>query len=265
MSLRKFSKFLSVAMSAAMIAGGAAAAAAATPASATKPSILLVHGGFVDGSGWEGVYKILKKDGYDVTIVQNPTISLADDVAVTKRAIAAQPGRVVLVGHSYGGVVITEAGTHDKVAGLVYIAAFAPDKGESVNTLIKDPQPGAPVPPILPPQDGFLLLDKSKFAASFAADVNPDTAAFMANSQVPWGVDALGGAVSDPAWKSKPSWYLVATDDRMIPPPAQRLMSKRAGATVAETGGSHAVYVSKPQAVADLIEQAAAKVQVAAQ
>lgn len=263
MSLRSFSKLFSVAMSAAMLAGGGGAAAA-TPATATKPSIVLVHGGFVDGSGWEGVHKILKKDGYDVSIVQNPTISLADDVAVTRRVIAAQPGRVVLVGHSYGGVVITEAGTHDKVAGLVYIAAFAPAKGESVKTLIKDPLPGAPVPPILPPQDGFLLLDKSKFAASFAADVNPDTAAFMANSQVPWGVDALGGAVSDPAWKSKPSWYLVATDDRMIPPGAQRLMSIRAGATVTETGGSHAVYVSKPHAVADLIKQAASKVQVAA-
>ena len=228
-------------------------------------TIVLVHGGFVDGSGWEGVYKVLKKDGYNVTIVQNPTISLADDVAVTKRAIAAQPGPVVLVGHSYGGVVITEAGNNDKVASLVYIAAFAPDKGESVSSLIKDPQPGAPVPPILPPQDGFLMLDKTKFAASFAADVNRDTAAFMANSQVPWGVDALGGAVSDPAWKSKPSWYLVAADDKMIPPPAQRLMSKRAGATVVETGGSHAVYVSKPKAVADLIKQAAAKVKVAAQ
>ncbi len=218
----------------------------------------------MDGSGWEGVHKILKKDGYEVTIVQNPTISLADDVAVTKRAIAAQPGPVVLVGHSYGGVVITEAGNHDKVAGLVYIAAFAPDKGESVSTLTKDPQPGATVPPILPPQDGFLLLDKSKFAASFAADVNRDTAAFMANSQVPWGVDALGGAVSDPAWKSKPSWYLVATDDKMVPPPAQRLMFKRAGAAVVETGGSHAVYVSKPKAVAELIKQAASNVKVAA-
>lgn len=263
MSMFKSSRFVSVAMSAALIAAGGGAAAA-TPANATKPSIVLVHGGFVDGSGWEGVYKILKKDGYEVTIVQNPTISLADDVAVTKRVIAAQRGPVVLVGHSYGGVVITEAGNHDKVASLVYIAAFAPDKGESVNTLIKDPQPGAPVPPILPPQDGFLLLDKSKFAASFAADVSKDTAAFMANSQVPWGVDALGGAVSDPAWKSKPSWYLVATDDKMIPPPAQRLMSKRAGSTVVETGGSHAVYVSKPKAVADLIKQAASNVKVVA-
>lgn len=263
MSLLKSAKFVSIAMSAALLAAGGAASAA-TPASTAKPSIVLVHGGFVDGSGWEGVHKILKKDGYDVAIVQNPTISLADDVAVTKRVIAAQSGPVVLVGHSYGGVVISEAGNDEKVASLVYIAAFAPDKGESVNTLIKDPQPGAPVPPILPPQDGFLLLDKSKFAASFAADVNSDTAAFMANSQVPWGVGALGGAVSDPAWKSKPSWYLVATDDKMIPPPAQRLMSKRAGAKVVETPGSHAVYVSRPQAVADLIKQAAANVKVAA-
>ncbi|MDM0078457.1 alpha/beta hydrolase [Variovorax sp. J2P1-59] len=263
MSTRKLSKFVAAVCSAAMLASTAASAAPAGPAAA-KPSIVLVHGGFVDGSGWEGVHKILKKDGYDVTIVQNPTVSLADDVAVTKRVIAAKPGPVVLVGHSYGGVVITEAGNDEKVASLVYIAAFAPDKGESVQSLIKDPQPGAPVPPILPPRDGFLLLDKTKFAASFAADVKPQTAAFMADSQVPWGVEALGGAVTEPAWKAKPSWYLVAKDDKMIPPPAQRLMSKRAGATVVETPGSHAVYVSRPQAVADLIKQAAHNMVVAA-
>ena len=227
-------------------------------------NVVLVHGGFVDGSGWEGVYKALKKDGYTVTIVQNPTISLADDVAVTKRALAAQDGPVILVGHSYGGVVITEAGNDPKVAGLVYIAAFAPDKGESVSALIKDPPPGAPVPPILPPQDGFLFLDKAKFAASFAADVSADAAAFMADSQVPWGVEALGGAISEPAWKTKPSWYLVATEDKMIPPDAQRAMSKRAGSTVVEVKGSHAVYVSQPQAVASLIEKAAKGVAVAA-
>lgn len=220
-------------------------------------NVVLIHGGFVDGSGWEGVYKILRKKGYNVSIVQNPTISLADDVAVTKRAIAAQPGRVVLVGHSYGGVVVTEAGNDPKVAGLVYIAAFAPDAGESIEKLIQSPPPGAPVPPILPPQDGFLLLDHSKFAASFAADVNPDLAAFMADSQVPWGVQAFAGAVSQPAWKSKPSWYLVSTEDKMIPPDAQRAMSKRAGSKVVETKASHAVYVSQPEAVASLIEQAA--------
>ena len=220
-------------------------------------NVVLVHGGFVDGSGWEGVYKALKKDGYNVSIVQNPTISLADDVAVTKRAIAAQSGPVILVGHSYGGAVITEAGNDPKVAGLVYIAAFAPDKGESVSTLIKDPPPGAPVPPILPPQDGFLFLDKAKFAASFAADVRPDVAAFMADSQVPWGVQALSGTITEPAWKTKRSWYLLTTDDKMIPPAAQRAMSDRARSTVVEVKGSHAVYVSQPQAVAAIIEKAA--------
>src|SRR6266576_783207 len=220
-------------------------------------NIVLVHGGFVDGAGWEGVYKILKRDGYSVSIVQNPTISLEDDVAVTKRILAAQDGPTILVGHSYGGAVITEAGNDPKVARLVYIAAFAPDKGESVFTLIKDPPPGAPVPPILPPQDGYLFLDRAKFAASFAADVDAETAAFMAESQVPWGVEALAGAITEPAWKTKPSWYLVVTDDRMIPPAAQRFMSKRAGSTVRESPGSHAIYVSRPAPVVALIEQAA--------
>src|SRR5262245_50702891 len=168
-------------------------------------NVVLVHGGFADGSGWQGVYDALKKDGYHVSIVQNPTISLTDDVAVTKRTLAAQDGPTILVGHSYGGVVITEAGNDPKVAGLVYIAAFAPDKGESVSALIKNPPPGAPVPPILPPQDGYLFLDPAKFRASFAADVSSETASFMADSQVPWGVDALNGAVTEPAWKAKPS------------------------------------------------------------
>ena len=220
-------------------------------------NVVLVHGGFVDGSGWKGVYDRLKKDGYTVSIVQNPTISLADDVAVTKRTLAAQNGSAILVGHSYVGVVITEAGNDPKVAGLVYIAAFAPDKGESVSSLIQNPPPGAPVPPIMPPQDGYLFLDRTKFRASFAADVNPEEASFMADSQVPWGLEALNGAATQPAWKTKPSWYLVSTEDRMIPPDAQRAMSKRAGSTVVEVKGSHAVYVSQPQAVADLIVKAA--------
>ena len=220
-------------------------------------NIVLVHGGFVDGSGWESVYSLLKKDGYNVAIVQNPTISLAGDVAATKRVIGAQDGPVILVGHSYGGAVITEAGNDPQVAALVYIAAFAPDKGESVNSLIKDPPPDAPVPPILPPEDGYLLLDKSKFPASFAGDVDQEKAAFMADSQVPWGLEALGGEITEPAWKSKPSWYLLTTEDRMIPPPAQRFMSERAGSTVAAVAGSHAIYVSQPDAVAALIKQAA--------
>ena len=225
-----------------------------------RANVVLVHGGFVDGSGWQGVYEALKKDGYPVTVVQNPTFSLADDVAVTRRALAAQDGPVILVGHSYGGVVITEAGNDPKVAALVYIAAFAPDQGESVSSLIQNPPPGAPVPPILPPQDGYLFLDRAKFHDSFAGDLSPAAAAFMADSQVPWGLEALAGAVTQAAWKTKPSWYLVATEDKMIPPDAQRAMSKRAGSTVVEVKGSHAVYVSQPEAVAALIEEAASAV-----
>jgi len=220
-------------------------------------NVVLVHGGFVDGSGWRGVYDILKKEGFNVSVAQNPTISLAGDVATVKQAVDAQGGPVILVGHSYGGAVITEAGTNPNVAALVYITAFAPDAGESVNTLIANPAPGAPVPPILPPKDGFLFLDKAKFAASFAGDVDKKTAAFMADSQVPWGVEAPAGKITVPAWKSKPSWYLLVTDDRMIPIAAQRAMSKRAGATVSEVPGSHAIYVSNPKAVAALIEKAA--------
>jgi len=227
-------------------------------------NIVLIHGGFVDGSGWESVYSILKKDGYNVSVVQNPTISLEGDVTATKRILAAQDGPAILVGHSYGGAVITEAGNDPRVAGLVYITAFAPDKGESVASLIKDPPPGAPVPPILPPQDGYLLLDRAKFAASFAGDVEAEKAAFMADSQVPWGLEALGGEISQPAWKAKPSWYLIASDDKMIPPDAQRAMSKRAGSTVVEVKGSHAIYVSQPEAVAALVEQAARSVKTSA-
>jgi pimeloyl-ACP methyl ester carboxylesterase len=220
-------------------------------------NVVLVHGGFVDGSGWGAVYRRLREQGFTVSVVQNPTTSLADDVKATLWVLAQQDGPVILVGHSYGGVVITEAGNDPSVAGLVYVAAFAPDAGESVASLIKDPPPGAPVPPILPPRDGYLLLDKSKFAASFAADVDPALAAFMADAQVPWGVEALQGAVSRPAWKTKPSWYLVASDDRMIPPGAQRAMSQRAGSTIAEVPASHSVYVSQPDAVVKLVAKAA--------
>jgi pimeloyl-ACP methyl ester carboxylesterase len=219
-----------------------------------------VHGGFVDGSGWQGVYDLLTADGYHVSIVQNPTLSLEGDAAATRQILDRQDGPVVLVGHSYGGAVITEAGLHKKVAALVYITAFAPDKGESVSTLIADPPPGAPVPPILPTDDGFLFLDRDKFHASFAGDLPAAQAAFMADAQVPWGVDALGGPVSEPAWRVKPSWYLVVTDDRMVPPPAQRAMSERAGSTVTEVPGSHAIYVSQPAAVAAIITRAASAV-----
>jgi pimeloyl-ACP methyl ester carboxylesterase len=240
-----------------MFAGVAIARAQATSTQTVK-NIVLVHGGFVDGSGWEGVYKILTKKGYNVTVVQNPTITLEDDVAVTKRAIDAQNGPVILVGHSYGGVVISSAGDDPKVVGLVYICAFAADTGDSVLSLIKTAPADAPAPPILPPQDGFLFLDRSKFAASFAADVRPEITDFMANSQVPWGLEAASTGATAAAWKTKPSWFLLTTEDRMIAPELQRFMSKRAGSKVVEVKGSHAVYVSKPDAVASIIEQAAA-------
>lgn len=220
-------------------------------------NVVLVHGAFADGSGWEAVYRSLRSRGFTVRVVQNPTTSLTDDVRAVRQVLARLDGPAVLVGHSYGGAVITEAGTDPGVVALVYIAAFAPDAGESVATLIANPQPGAPVPPILPPEDGFLLLDREKFAQSFAADVEPSLAQFMADAQVPWGVAALQGAVTQPAWKAKPSWYLVATDDRMIPPPAQRAMAQRAGATVSEVAASHSVYVSRPEAVVRVIATAA--------
>ena len=224
--------------------------------STNRPTVVLIHGGFVDGSGWRGVYDRLRAQGHSVRIVQNPTVSLDGDVDAVNAVLDDIEGQAILVGHSYGGVVTTEAGNDHRVSGLVYIAAFAPDKGESVNTLIADPPPGAPVPPILPPRDGYLYLDREKFAASFAGDLAADEAAFMADSQVPWGLDALGGEVSEAAWANKPSWYLVAADDHMIPPPAQRQMAERAGASVREVPGSHSVYVSQPQAVADIIHTA---------
>lgn len=225
--------------------------------------MVLVHGGFVDGSGWQAVYNLLRGDGYTVRVVQNPTVTLEGDVEATKHVIDAQSEPVVLVGHSYGGAVITEAGNDPNVAGLVYVAAFVPDRGESVNSLIANPPPEAPVPPILPPENGFLFLDREKFPDSFAGDVSAESAAFMADSQVPWGVDALGGKISEPAWRSKPSWYLVTTEDKMIPPAAQRSMAERAGSTVAETSGSHAVFLSQPTVVAELIKDAAAGLNLA--
>jgi len=234
-----------------------AAAAPAIQSGADRPTIVLVHGAFVDGSGWAGVHRILRNDGYRVIVVQNPNTSLAEDVAATKLAIAAAEGDVILVGHSYGGVVITEAGSDPKVTALVYVAAFAPDRGESVSSLLANTPADAPAPPILPPVNGFLLLDKAKFHAAFASDIAPELAGFMADAQVPWGVQALGGKISSPAWKSKPSWYVIAQDDKMIAPQAQRAMASRAGANIRSLPGSHAVYVANPRAVAEYIQEAA--------
>jgi pimeloyl-ACP methyl ester carboxylesterase len=231
------------------------------PQEASQPTVVLVHGGFADGSGWQGVYNQLKDD-YSVRIVQEPNLSLEGDVEATKMIIDQQSEPVILVGHSYGGAVITEAGNDPKVAALVYIAAFVPDEGESVETLLGTFPPGEPNAgdAILPPQDGFLFLEREKFHEQFAGDLSAEEGTFMADSQVPWGVEALSGTISEAAWRSKPSWYLVATEDRMIPPPTQRSMSERAGATVEEAAGSHSIYVSQPSAVAALIEKAASEV-----
>jgi pimeloyl-ACP methyl ester carboxylesterase len=231
-------------------------------ASSAPATVVLVHGAFVDGSGWRPLYDLLTQDGYHVAAVQNPTLSLQGDAAATRLIIDAQDGPVVLVGHSWGGAVISEAGTHPNVAALVYITAAVPDKGESVSTLLAGFPADGPQPPILPPRDGFLFLDRDKFHAAFAADLPADLAAFMADSQVPWGADALASPVTDAAWRTKPSWYLVTTEDRIIPPAAQRAMSRRAGSTVVEVAASHSVYLSQPAQVADLIKQAVAAVAV---
>lgn len=225
--------------------------------SAAGVTVILVHGAFVDGSGWRSVYETLSKDGYEVAVVQNPTTSLEDDVAATKRAIANAKGPVILVGHSYGGSIISEAGNDPKVVGLVYIAAFVPDKGESVASLTANPPPGGPPSPVLPPQDGFLTIDKAKFHQAFAADVDAKQAKFMADSQPGWGLGAVGGVVTQAAWKTKPVWYLVALQDGMIPSAMQAAMAKKANATTFEVKASHAVMVSQPSAVVDIIEKAA--------
>ena len=219
-------------------------------------TVVLVHGGFVDGSGWQGVYEGSPRRlprQYRTEPHRVPGGRRRLYPASHRRA--GRPARAG--GHSYGGAVITAAGLHEAVAALVYIAAFAPDKDESVNTLIAGFPPDGPQPPILPPRDGFLFLGPGQFHASFAGDLAAADAAFMADSQVPWGVDALGGTISEAAWRTKPSWYLHVTDDRMIPPSAQRAMAERTGATITEAPASHAVYVSQPQAVASLIKQAA--------
>lgn len=238
------------------VACGTAGARPDTPGPVPVRNVVLVHGGFVDGGGWEPLYHKLVQDGFHVSVVQNSTVSLADDVAATKRVLAMQNGPTILVGHSYGGAVITEAGNDPNVVALVYVCAFGPDAGESVETLIGGFPKDGPQPPILPPQDGFLMLDRTKFHAAFAGDLKPERAAFLADAQVPWGLGALSGKVSQAAWRTKPAWYLVTTDDQMIPRQAQVTMAQRMGATTSEVGASHAVYESKPADVAGVIVKA---------
>jgi pimeloyl-ACP methyl ester carboxylesterase len=224
-------------------------------------NVLLVHGAFADGSGWEAVSKILTKDGYTVSVLQEPETSYADDQKYAKAALDAMDGPVVLVGHSYGGSVITEAGNHPKVAALVYIAAFALDEGESCAS-IEQALPQASKA-FKPDSNGNWWIEQAHFAADFAADMPPETAAFMAISQVPISTDAFTHKVTNPAWKTKPTWYMVATADRSINPDQERMMAKRAHAkTVEMTGASHVAYMSHPKEAAKLIEEAATSAHV---
>ncbi|WP_159946468.1 alpha/beta hydrolase [Rhizobium sp. 18065] len=219
-------------------------------------SIVLVHGAFVDASGWRKVYEILSRDGYEVLVVQNSAITFDQDVERTRGMIADAAHPVVLVGHSYGGAVITEAGTDEKVLSLVYLAAFVPDAGESVFDLTLQEVPGVEKAPLLPQKDGFFRVEQEKFPTAFGADIDPSEAQFLAAAQRPWGHEAVQGKISSPAWNAKPSFYLLATEDRMIPAQAQAAMAARATAKVVEVSSSHAVMLSQPDAVAALISVA---------
>lgn len=216
-------------------------------------NVVLVHGAWADGSGWEGVHQALTARGYNVAIIQNPLTSFAADIAAVDRVLARQNGPVLLVGHSYGGAVITQAGNAASVAALVFVAAFAPDAGESVSTLLSG---GAP-PPLQPSADGFLFFDPAIFPQAFAQDLSADRGAFLAAAQVPTAAEVFAVPITQAAWRSKPSFYVVASEDHVIPPAAQRQMAARANATITEIAGSHAVYISQPEAVAAAIDAAA--------
>jgi len=216
-------------------------------------NIVLVHGAWTDGSGWQGIHDILHARRYNVSIVQNPLTSVADDVAATHRVLARQDGPTLLVGHSYGGAVITEAGNAAQVAGLVYVAAFVPDAGESIESLIEGQAPA----PLKPSADGFLFFNPVLFPQIFAHDLTTAQGRFLADAQAPPAAAAFGTKVSRAAWRTRPSWYVLATEDRIIPPAAQRLMATRANAAITEVRGSHAVYISQPRAVAEAIDAAA--------
>ncbi|MDQ2819031.1 MAG: alpha/beta hydrolase [Pseudomonadota bacterium] len=248
--MKKIARF-TAAIAVAFAATGAHAAGAPAPVK----NVVLVHGFFADGSGWRGVADILTRDGYNVSIVQEPETSLADDVKATERALAAMDGKAILVGHSYGGVVITQAGNNTKVAGLVYVAAFAPDVGESLLTLVKKMPPASDA--IKPTSDDHLLFDPARFHADFAADLPAADAAFMARSQVMPTVQTAGTAVTQAAWRTRPSWAIVSSADRTVNPALERFMAKRAGAQTVEIDGSHATFIVHSAEVAKVIEQAA--------
>ena len=219
-------------------------------------NIVLVHGAFADGSGWLGVYRILKDRGYNVIVVGHANLGMEEDVAVTQRALNRIKGPVILVGHSYGGAIITQAGMSPNVAGLVYVSAFAPDKGETLGAIAAAAEPD-PLAGFLPPEEGFIWYDKEKFQCGFCADVPDDLAKFMADSQIPLAASAFGYVHSEPAWRYKPSWYCVATQDHSIQPDTERFFAQRMGAKVAEIDGSHVIYLSHPYIVADVIDEAA--------
>lgn len=248
-------------LAAALALGAATASNAQTAPPGSEPvrNVVLVHGAFADGSGWRGVYDDLTGRGYRVTIVQNPLTSFADDVAATRRVLDRQVGPVILVGHSYGGTVITEAGNDPKVAGLVYVAAFAPDSGQSTGDLLAE----IPAPPefvVEPGADGFGFISLEKFKAGFAADTTDADAAFLRDSQVPIAMANFGAAVTEAAWKTRPSWAVIATEDRAIDPRLQRLMAERAGSEAVDVVASHVPFLTQPRAVADVIDRAARNV-----
>ncbi len=220
-------------------------------------NIVLVHGAFADGSGWMGVHKILTDRGYNVSVVGNPNFGLDEDAAATQRVLNRIDGPVILAGHSYGGAIITKAGNAPNVAGLVYVSAFAPDEGESLGSLLASGGPVDPKSGILPPEEGYVWYDKAKFHEGFCADLPEDLASFMADSQIPVAASAFGYVNTAPAWKTKPSWYCVATEDHTIPPDAERFFGQRMGAKVTEIQGSHVIFISQPEKVADIIEDAA--------
>ncbi|WP_035486029.1 alpha/beta fold hydrolase [Geminicoccus roseus] len=256
---------IALAAAAALCVAGQAHAEAPEGQNAGQPprNVVLVHGAFADGSGWRGVYDELTARGYRVSIVQNPLTSLADDVAATRRVLARQDGPAILVGHSYGGTVITEAGVDPKVAGLVYVAALAPDAGESTGEQFAQ----IPVPPtfvIETGEDGFGFVNLDTFKTGFAGDTSDADAAFLRDSQVPINMAIFSEKVSQAAWRTKPSWAVVATEDAAIDPRLLRHTARRIGAVTREVEGSHVVFLTQPEAVADVIDEAARSVVLAA-